>query len=106
MVTIDDEIREAREEESKREVVQPNYLKSNMVTMPLDEFMRLHNSAEELAKLLSVIFANLELRKYRDHGVGFNNDENVIAFIANNEPCVFQSVLANLEAMAEVENKE
>ena len=96
MKGITEEIKEAIIEENKAKDNQLNYLKTNTITLPLEEFMRLYNSADELAKLLSIIFSNLERSTYRDLGVRLKDEDKLLEFIANYEPCVFQQVLAEI----------
>lgn len=100
LVGIEEEIKKAIEEEQRAKdnkvTEKPNYLKSNMVSIPLEEFIRLYNSADELARLLSIIFSNLEKSTYRDLGVRLKDEDKLLEFIANYEPCMFQSVLAEI----------
>lgn len=100
LVGIEEEIKKALEEEQRakdnKATEKSNYLKSNMITLPLEDYIKLYNSAEELAKLLSIIFSNLEPSTYRDLGVRLKDEDKLLEFIANYEPCMFQSVLAEI----------
>ena len=108
---IKEEIEKAIEEEQRAKdnkvTEKPNYLKSNMVTLPLEDYIKLYNSAEELAKLLSIIFSNLEKSTYRDLGVRLKDEDKLLEFIANYEPCMFQQVVNDiLREKEEVEEEE
>lgn len=110
LVGIEEEIKKALEEEQRakdnKATEKPNYLKSNMVSLPLEDYIKLYNSAEELAKLLSIIFSNLEKSSYRDRGVRLKNEDNLIEFIANYEPCIFQQVVNDIQREKEEEEEE
>lgn len=110
LVGIEEEIKKALKEEQRakdnKATEKSNYLKSNMITLPLEDYIKLYNSAEELAKLLSIIFSNLEKSSYRDRGVRLKNEDNLIEFIANYEPCIFQQVVNDIQREKEEEEEE
>ena len=95
---IVEEIAEAIKEENKGEVKESNYLKANTVTLPLEEYLRLYNSSEEYSKTLSLIFTSLKPSKYDKLGVCLKDDQKILEFIANNNPCIFKSVLEDILA--------
>lgn len=107
LVGIEEEIKKALEEEQRakdnKATEKSNYLKSNMVSIPLEEYLRLYNSAEELAKLLSVLFSNLRPCSYYDTKVQFKNDERILNYISLIEPCIFQQVVNDILSKEEEE---
>lgn len=100
MYSIDDEIKKAlkeeKEEEKKEKTEKPSYLKTNMVTIPLDEYLNMFKAVDEYAQLLSLIFSNIELSEYRENGARLKDDERLLNFVETNHPYEFLEVLNSL----------
>lgn len=75
-------------ENTTKEVAEyPNYLKNNMVTLPLADFIMLYESTRALDKLVGLLLANSELG-YRDEGLKINTFEShkVMDYVKELEP--------------------